>query len=266
MKIIVCIKQVPESQEAEMDVNGGVLLRGTARGRLNPFDAAALEAALQIKEASGGYISVLTMGPERAGEVLQTALAMGADEGVLVTGTVFAGADVLATASALGDAVQTMGAFDLLLFGSQTTDGDIGQTGPETAQILSLPCISNVGEISYRDHKIFFSLRMTGYVQKGEAGLPCAACVRPENYPPRIPSLRQRMEAKKREIRILTGDNLTAHARYGKNGSATSVVHIYPAEGRRRGRCAADREADAAGAFQKLLHAFESGGDIFEGI
>ena len=138
MNITVCIKQVPGSNKVEVDPVTGVLKRDGADSKMNPYDLYALEAAVRLKEKHGGHISVITMGPPSAEEVIREAFALGADEGYLITDRKFAGADVLATAYTISQGVKMAGHFDVILTGKQTTDGDTAQVGRTSAGVSSL--------------------------------------------------------------------------------------------------------------------------------
>ena len=133
MHIIVCIKQVPDSTQVKVDPKTGTLIRAGVPSILNPYDHYALEKALAIKAKTGAKITVLSMGPQQATAVLRLALALGADEGVLLSARAFAGSDTWATAYALAMAVKKIGQFDLVLCGQMAIDGDTAQTGPEMA-------------------------------------------------------------------------------------------------------------------------------------
>ena len=148
MNITVCIKQVPGSNKVEVDPVTGVLKRDGADSKMNPYDLYALETALQLKETYGGKVTVITMGPPSAEEVIKEAFSMGADEGYLMTDRKFAGADVLATAYTLSQGIRIAGDFDVIICGKQTTDGDTAQVGPEMSEYLDIPCIANVIEIN----------------------------------------------------------------------------------------------------------------------
>jgi len=133
MKILTCIKQVPGTTEVKLDDNGN-LIRSGIDSKMNPYDLYAIESALKIKEKMGGEISVMTMGPPQAKEVIREAYMMGLDKGYLLTDRRFAGADVLATSYTLSQGAYQAGDFDLILCGKQTTDGDTAQVGPEMAE------------------------------------------------------------------------------------------------------------------------------------
>ena len=145
MKIIVCIKQVPNTSEVKINPDG-TLKRDGVPSIINPDDKAGLEFALQLKESHGAHVTVITMGPLQAKKALAEAIAMGADEAVLLTDRAFAGADTLATSKALAAAIKTIG-FDLIITGRQAIDGDTAQVGPQIAEHLSLPQVSYVTSV-----------------------------------------------------------------------------------------------------------------------
>ena len=130
MKIVVCMKQVPATSKVDIDPETGAMKRMSGETRTNPYDLFALETALAIGEKTGGTVTVLTMGPPQAEEMIRDAYTMGADEGVILSDRKFAGADVLATSYALAQGIQVIGGADLIICGRQTTDGDAAQVGP----------------------------------------------------------------------------------------------------------------------------------------
>ena len=130
MKILVCIKQVPGTNKVEVDEQTGALKRDGVDSKLNPYDLYAIETALRIREKTGGSVTALTMGPLQAEAVIREAYMMGVDEGFLISDKKFAGADVLATSYTLFMGIKTIGEFDIVVCGKQTTDGDTGQVGP----------------------------------------------------------------------------------------------------------------------------------------
>ena len=142
MRIVVCIKQVPNTSEVKINPDG-TLKRDGVPSIMNPDDKAGLEFALQLKEKYGAHITTITMGPLQAKKVLAESIAMGADKGVLLTDRAFAGADTLATSKALAAALRTLG-FDLIIAGRQAIDGDTAQVGPQIAEHLDLPQVSYV--------------------------------------------------------------------------------------------------------------------------
>ena len=147
MKIIVCIKQVPGSSEVEIDPVTGSLIRDGDNVKMNPYDLFGLETAFEIKEKIGAEIHAVTMGPDSAAAVLKEAIYMGADRGTVISDRKLAGADVLATAYTLKQLVESLGAYDLVIAGKQTTDGDTAQVGPELAENLNISHVPYVKEI-----------------------------------------------------------------------------------------------------------------------
>lgn len=149
MKIIVCIKQVPNTSEVKINPDG-TLKRDGVPSIMNPDDKAGLEFALQLKDKYGAEVTVVTMGPLQAKKVLAEAVAMGADNGILLTDRAFAGADTLATSKALAAVLRKVG-YDLVIAGRQAIDGDTAQVGPQIAEHLNLPQVSYVTSLDLLD-------------------------------------------------------------------------------------------------------------------
>ena len=141
MKIVVCIKQVPNTNEVKLDPVTGTLIRDGVPSIINPDDKAGLEAALRLKDEYGAHVTVISMGPPQADTALREALAMGADEAILVTDRAFGGADTLATSTTIAAALKSL-EFDLVITGRQAIDGDTAQVGPQIAEHLGLPNVS----------------------------------------------------------------------------------------------------------------------------
>lgn len=192
LHIIVLAKQVPDTRNVgQQAMNAdGTINRSALPAIFNPEDLNALEQALQIKEANpGSSITVLTMGPYRAADILREALYRGADEGVLLTDRAFAGADTLATSYAIASAIRKIGSYDIVLCGRQAIDGDTAQVGPQVAQQLGLPQITYSRRIAaLQDGKITVERSIENGVELVEALLPllltvdgAAAACRPCN-------------------------------------------------------------------------------------
>lgn len=233
MNILVCIKQVPASNKVEVDSVTGVLKREGAESKLNPYDLYALETALRLRESRGGKVAVLTMGPPQAEAVIREAFAMGADEGCLITDRRFGGADVLATSYTLAQGAKRLGAFDLILCGKQTTDGDTAQVGPEMAEWLGLPSVSSVVSIpAVDDGSITVEMDMPHALETARLPFPCLLTVEKDLYMPRLPSYVKKMAAKDRPVLRLTLSDMedTDEKHYGLNGSPTQVQRIFPPE------------------------------------
>ena len=233
MDILVCIKQVPETNRVEVDTVTGVLKRDGVDSKMNPYDLYALETAFRIREQAGGTVTVITMGPPQASDVIREAYAMGADIGVLVSDRRFAGADVLATSYTLSQAIEKTGRFDLILCGKQTTDGDTAQVGCEISEYLGIPSAANIISIpEIGKESVTVEMDMPGTVEVAEIRYPCLLCVEKGIYQPRLPSYLKKQATKDREITTLSLDDLQDRDanRYGLNGSPTQVQRIFPPE------------------------------------
>ena len=234
MNIIVCIKQVPDAKDVRLDPVTNTLAREGVQSIMNPYDQHALEEAVRLTEAHGGKVTVITMGPPQAEEVLRQAISCGADHAVLVSDRAFAGADTWATAYTLEKAVRTLGAFDLILCGKQAIDGDTAQVGPGLATRLNIPCIACVQKVRQVAGKEIVVERMMddGYdVVKTE--FPALLTVVKDINEPRVPSLKGKMRAKKVEIKKLTAADIGADpACIGLPGSPTQVLKVFPPQAR----------------------------------
>lgn len=233
MNILVCIKQVPDSNKVEVDPVTGVLKRNGVESKMNPYDLYAIETALRIREEKGGTIYALTMGPGQAAGIIREAFAMGVDRGALISDRRFGGADVLATSYTLSQGIKMLGDFDLILCGKQTTDGDTAQVGPEVAEWLDIPSISNVSKIvGVGDSDVTIEMDMSHDLEIAKVSFPCLLAVDKDIFMPRLPSYVKKLETKDREIRVITLADLedTDEKHYGLNGSPTQVQRIFPPE------------------------------------
>ena len=229
MKIIVCIKQVPDAKDVRLDPKTGTLAREGVQSIMNPYDRHALEEAVRLKEKYGGEVTVITMGPPQAIEVLRDGVSVGADAGVLVSDRAFAGADTWATTHTLERAVRKLGGADLILCGKQAIDGDTAQVGPGLAERLNIPYITYVRKVIEVNGSSFKLERLTddGY-EEVEAQGPVLMTVVKEINEPRIPSLKGKMKAKKLEVTTLSAADIEADpAQIGLNGSTTQVVRVF---------------------------------------
>jgi len=228
VRIVVCLKQVPNTTEVRIDPQTNTLVREGVQNITNPFDTYALEEGVRLREHYGGSVSAISMGPPQAEEMLREAIASGADEAVLLTDGAFAGADTLATSYTLARAIKKMGQFDLIICGRQTLDGDTGQVGPELAEVLGLPFVAYVSKIEEINDKI----RLQRLVEDGhevvEAPLPAVITVVKEINVPRLPSLRGLAKAKNATIPVWTAETLGIDkSKTGLAGSATRVVRVF---------------------------------------
>lgn len=183
MHIIVCIKSVVT------DAPRGKMVRTADKCALNPFDRPALEVALQLKEKHGGSVSVLSMGPPTAEATLREALAMGVDRAVLLCDPALAGCDTLATSTALCAAAHYLAPFELLLFGTRTSDSDTGQVGPQTAVLLELPMVTGAITIEGTPERLTVERKLDGFLEIYEVATPAALTIHPTAAGPRDPAL-----------------------------------------------------------------------------
>ena len=151
MKIVVCIKQVPDTTEIKLDPVTGTLIRDGVPSIMNPDDKGGLEFALQLKDQYGAHVTVITMGPPQAEAILREAYAMGVDRAILLSDRKFGGADTLATSNTIAAALRSL-EFDLLITGRQAIDGDTAQVGPQIAEKLDLPQVTYVEEFHIEDN------------------------------------------------------------------------------------------------------------------
>jgi electron transfer flavoprotein beta subunit len=229
MNIVVCVKQVPNTTQVRINPETNTLVREGVESILNPFDENALEMALQLKERHPGTkVTVLTMGPPQAAEVLKEAVARGADAVVLLCDRAFAGSDTWATSYALSQAIAKLEKPDLVLFGKQAIDGDTAQVGPGVADWLGMPCIAYARSIEIAEGKAAVERLYEDGYEKLEVALPCALTVLKEANVPRMASLRGKMAAKKLNIVPMTAEASGADlAKLGLAASPTRVVKIF---------------------------------------
>ncbi len=233
MKILVCVKQVPGSNNVEVDPVTGVLKRSGIPSKCNPYDLYAIETALSLAERYGGSVESLTMGPNQAKEVIQETVCMGASRGTVLSDRKFAGADVLATAYTLSQGIRKCGEYDLIICGKQTIDGDTAQVGAEMAEYLGLPNVSNVLSVEdYRDGMLYVTAGLDDKILSLRISLPCLISVEGDINTPRLPSYKIRKTLTDESVSFLSfadfPDQDPNH--YGLSGSATQVERIFPPE------------------------------------
>ena len=187
MKILVFIKQVPETDEIRLDPRTGILNRDSVPSIMNPYDVHAVEAALQLKETHGGSVHVISMGPPQAKAVLKEALAMGCDEAYLLSDRAFGGADSLATGHVLAKAAEKIGGYDLLLFGKCAVDAETAQTGPIVAELLDLPQVTLVEDLACADGWATCRRDLGNQFQTVKVKLPALIAVTGQINRPRYP-------------------------------------------------------------------------------
>lgn len=230
MKIVVCMKQVPATSKVDIDPETGNLKRAGLSSRTNPYDLYALESALRIREMTGGTVTVITMGPAQAEEMIRDAYSMGADEGIILSDRKFAGSDVLATSYTIAQGIKLLGEADLIVCGRQTTDGDTAQIGPAIAEHLHIPHCAWVGAIESADREQITVRQDFGSVtQMSRMHYPCLITVDKDICVPRLPSYRLIKNTKEKTVRVVSFDDLPKKdlSRYGAVGSPTTVERIF---------------------------------------
>ena len=233
MRVLVCIKQVPGSNNVEVDEVTGVLKRSGVASKMNPYDLYAIETALTLTEKYGGSVEVITMGPPQAKSIIIEAVCMGAERGTVLSDRKFAGADVLATAYTLSQGIRKSGEYDLIICGKQTTDGDTAQVGAELAEYLNIPNISNVLSIDgVADGKITVTAALDNITVKETVKLPALISTEAEINTPRLPSYKVKQTVGDELVRFLSFADFEDQneKNYGLSGSATQVERIFPPE------------------------------------
>jgi len=228
LKIIIPIKQVPETGNVKMDEETGTMVRDGVESIINPLDLYAIETGIQLKERFKGEITVITMGPPSAEKALREAIAMGCDNGILLTGKEFAGSDTWATSYTLSQAIRRVGEFDLILAGERATDGDTGQVGPGIASFLDLPLATYISKIvEVTEGKITVERLIEEGYETLKLELPALLTVVKEISYPRLPTLRGKQRARRINLETWSADNIKVdRTNLGLKGSPTRVVNI----------------------------------------
>ncbi len=229
MKLIVCVKQVPNTTEIKIDPVTNTLVREGVESILNPFDAFAVEEAVRLKEQHGGTVTAICMGPPQAETTLRESVSLGVDKIILLSDRKFAGADTWATSLTLAAAVKKLGDFDLILTGQQAIDGDTAQVGPGIAAHLNIPQACFIRKIETIDcYKMIVQRLMEDGYDRIEVKLPALISVVKEINSPRLPSLRGKKNAKTVELIVWNSEDLKLdESTIGLNGSPTQVVKIF---------------------------------------
>ena len=249
MKIVVCIKQVPDTVEVKIDPKTGTLIRDGVPSIINPDDKSAIEAAIKVRDQIGGTITVVSMGPMQADVALREALAMGCDEACLVSGREFGGSDTYATSAILAAALEKIG-YDLIITGRQAIDGDTAQVGPQLAEKLGVPQVSYVEEKREmaEDHFVVKRQFEDGY-HIIKIKTPCLLTAISELAEPRYMSVSGIVEAYEKEVKIFGFDDLKDDLELdmiGLKGSPTNVYKSFTKELKGTGTVLKDLSADQA--------------------
>ncbi len=229
MKIVVCVKAVPDPKEADkirIDPETKTLIRDNVDLTINPLDKHALEAALQLKKKFGATITALSMGPPVAGAIVKESLALGADHGILLSDRAFGGADAFATAYTLSKAIEKIGQFDLVLCGMASSDGATEWVGPQIATFLQIPVVTMVNELLHDSGERWLvkTAWENGY-RKVEVQLPALLTVAREINKPKNLGFSGIIKARKKEITTWSHEELDVSEEcVGSRGSPTIVA------------------------------------------
>lgn len=228
MKIIVCIKQVPDTTEIKLDPVKGTLIRDGVPSIMNPDDKGGLEFALRLKDRFGAEVTVITMGPPQAEAILREAYAMGVDHAILLSDRKFGGADTLATSNTIAAALRKLD-YDLIITGRQAIDGDTAQVGPQIAEHLDLPQVTYAEQLDFDGDKTFTVRKATedGY-QTVQVDAPCLITALASGVKPRYMSVRGIVEAFDRPVEVWNFDSIDVDpAKIGLGGSPTRVAKSF---------------------------------------
>ena len=256
LHILVCVKQVPDTTNIKIDPVTNTLIREGVPSIVNPFDAYALELAVQLKEKAGGDVTVVSMGPPQAREALKECLSKGADRAYLMTDRAVGGSDTLATSYILSCVVRKLGPFDVVFCGKQAIDGDTGQVGPEMAQHLNYPQITYATAVDYADGQ----LRVRREVDEGweiiGTSAPAIITVNKTEKEPRMATIRSKLAANRAVIGEIHCADLADMdmSRVGLKGSPTKVNRTFVPDRSKKGVILSGMEAeDAARELVSLL-------------
>jgi electron transfer flavoprotein alpha/beta subunit len=240
MKIIVLLKQVPDTNQVKIDPKTGTLIRQGVPSIINPDDKFALEGAVRLKEEFGGTVTILSMGPPQAKDAIMEGIAMGADDGILLSDRMFAGADTWATSYSLSQALKKIGDYDIIFAGRQATDGDTAQIGPQTAEALDIPQVTYVYDVQMQEDGK--TIRVKKAMEDGyevlDVPLPALlTCIKDLNVP-RYPSISGIQRAVSVEIPVWSAADVDAEPeKIGLKGSPTMVAKTFTPEPACRGDC-----------------------------
>ena len=229
MRILVCVKQVPNTNEVKIDPVKKTLIRDGVESILNPDDDNALEAALQLKDKyEGTKVTAISMGPPQASEVLIECMAKGADNAVLLSSRAFGGADTWATSNTIAAAIEKIGEYDIIFAGRQAIDGDTAQVGPQVAQRLGLPVVTYVQDIQLEEGKAVVQRQLEDGYERIEVQMPCLLTAVKELNQPRYMSIGGIVDAYEKEITIWDHSALELDPKdCGLNASPTQVFRSF---------------------------------------
>lgn len=223
MNIVVCVKQVPDTTVVKIDPKTGTLIRDGVPSIINPEDKHALEAALQLKEAHGGKVTVVSMGLPMAKAALREALCMGADEAILLTDRALGGADTLATSKSLAGVIKKLD-YDIVFAGRQAIDGDTAQVGPEIAEHLNIPQVTYVQDVKVEGDSLIVNRALEDGHQIVEVKTPCLLTAIETLNEPRYMNVANIFATNDNDIKVMSADDIDVDkSELGLKGSPTKV-------------------------------------------
>ncbi|RRD93420.1 electron transfer flavoprotein subunit beta/FixA family protein [Clostridiales bacterium COT073_COT-073] len=248
MKIIVCVKQVPDTNEVKIDPVKGTLIREGVPSILNPDDANALEEALKLKDTYDDVVvDVISMGPPQATYMLRECLAMGADNAYLLSDRAFGGADTCATSTTLAEGIKKIGDYDIIFAGRQAIDGDTAQVGPQVAQRLDIPVVTYVQGFKIENGKAIVNRMMEDGYEEIEVAMPCLLTAVNELNVPRYMSVNGIVTAYEKEIKVWNHDDLQLDPKdCGLNASPTQVFRSFTPPAKGKGEIVSGTEEEVA--------------------
>lgn len=245
MKIVVCLKQVPDTTAVKIDPKTGTLIRDGVPSIINPEDKHALEAALQLKDNNGAEVTVLSMGPPQAKSALREALCMGADKAILITDRAFAGADTLATSKALAGALKKL-EYDIIFVGRQAIDGDTAQVGPEIAEHLNIPQVTYVQGVKVEEDGLLVNRALEDGYELIKVEAPVLLTAIKELNEPRYMNVKNIFETSDDEILVWSADDIDVDkAELGLKGSPTKVKRSMTKEAKGAGEIVKESPKDS---------------------
>jgi len=258
MKIVLCLKQVPDTADIKWTENNTIQREGV-ESIINPFDMYAIETALRLKEKiKDTHITAISMGPPQAQEILKKAITMGVDEGFLISDRKFAGADTVATSRTLAAAIkEKIRNFDLIICGQFATDGDTAQTGPSIAQHLNIGQVTYAKEIlGYSDNILTVKREVEDGIEIVKAKLPALVCMLKCEYEPRRSLIEGFIKAHASNIKTFSMEDIKLNAdEVGMKGSPTYVSKAFRPEEKQGGEVVTPASAvdGAKLLFEKLI-------------
>lgn len=249
MKILVCVKQVPNTNEVKINPKTGTLIRDGVESILNPDDDNALEAALQIKDKNEGTsVTVISMGPPQATDVLIECMAKGADDAILLSSRAFGGADTWATSNTIAGAIRKIADYDIIFAGRQAIDGDTAQVGPQIAERLGIPQVTYVEEVvKCEDGKLTVKRQLEDGYEMIEIPTPCLLTAVKELNTPRYMSVKGIYDACEKEITVWSEKDIPVNPdEIGINASPTKVFRSFTPEPKGRGMMVEGTPKEAA--------------------